>query len=94
MQVNHYFDDNVLSIGLDNAAGHHTVGVMNPGRYEFSTSQYEHMVVISGTLVIQRDGDDEPQLFSEGESFDVPAHQHFQCEATEMTAYLCTYLAG
>ena len=41
MQVNHYFDDNVLSIGLDNAAGHHTVGVMNPGRYEFSTSQHE-----------------------------------------------------
>ena len=38
MHVNHYFDDNVLSIGLDNAAGHHTVGVMNPGRYEFSSA--------------------------------------------------------
>ena len=91
MQVNHYFDDNVLSIGLANAAGQHTVGVMNPGRYTFSTSSHEHMVVLSGTLMIQRSGDDEPQLVSEGEFFDVPANERFQCEATEMTAYLCTY---
>lgn len=91
MQVNHYFDDNVLSIALENAAGRHTVGVMNPGRYQFSTTQHEHMVVISGTLMVQRTHDEEPQLISEGESFDIPANQSFQCDATEMTAYLCTY---
>ena len=91
MQVNRYFDDQVLSLGFDNSNGESSVGVMAPGSYEFSTSKNERMVVISGALVVQRHDDPEPLLYSDGEEFHVPADQTFAVEVTEPTAYLCEY---
>lgn len=91
MQVNHYFEDQVLSIGFDNSNGTSSVGVMSPGSYEFSTSKNERMVVISGALVVQRASDPEPVLYSDGEEFHVPSNQSFHVEVTEATAYLCEY---
>ncbi|MDB2412581.1 pyrimidine/purine nucleoside phosphorylase [Litoricolaceae bacterium] len=91
MQVNRYFDDQVLSIGFDNSNGESSFGVMAPGSYEFSTSKNERMVVISGALVVQRHDDPEPLLYSDGEEFHVPADQTFAVEVTEPTAYLCEY---
>lgn len=91
MQVNRYFDNQVLSLGFENSNGESSVGVMASGSYEFSTSKNERMVVISGALVVQRDGDPEPLLFSDGEEFHVPANQTFSVEVTESTAYLCEY---
>ncbi|MAW56544.1 MAG: pyrimidine/purine nucleoside phosphorylase [Oceanospirillales bacterium TMED33] len=91
MQVNSYFDDQVLSLGFDNSNGTSSVGVMAPGSYEFSTSQDERMVVLSGAIVVQRQSDPEPVLYSDGEEFDVPRDQSFSVEATEATAYLCEY---
>ena len=91
MQVNRYFDDQVISIRFDNSNGESSVGVMAPGSYEFSTSKNERMVVISGALVVQRNDDPEPLLYSDGEEFHVPADQTFAVEVTEPTAYLCEY---
>ena len=91
MQVNRYFDDQVLSLGFDNSNGKSSVGVMAPGLYEFSTSQDERMMVISGALFVQRESDPEPVLFSDGEEFHVPRDQSFSVEVTEPTAYLCEY---
>jgi len=91
MQVNRYFDDKVLSLGFDNSNGKSSVGVMAPGHYEFSTSDDERMVVISGALVVQRDEDPEPILYSDGDEFHVPKGQTFSVEVTEPTAYLCEY---
>ena len=53
MKVNHYFDDQVLSLSFDNSNGLSSIGVMEPGTYEFSTTQNERMVVISGALLVQ-----------------------------------------
>jgi uncharacterized protein YaiE (UPF0345 family) len=91
MQVNRYFDDQVLSLGFENSNGQSSVGVMAPGSYEFSTSQDERMVVISGALVVQRQSDPEPVLYSDREEFHVPRDQSFSVEVTEPTAYLCEY---
>ena len=91
MQVNRYFDDQVLSLGFDNSNGASSVGVMAPGSYKFSTSQDERMVVLSGAIVVQRQSDPEPVLYSDGEEFHVPRAQSFSVEATEATAYLCEY---
>ena len=91
MQVNRYFDDQVLSLGFDNSNGKSSVGVMAPGSYEFSTSENERMVVISGALVVQRHDDPEPVLYSDGDEFHVPKGQTFAVEVTEATAYLCEY---
>ncbi len=91
MQVNRYFDDQVLSLGFDNSNGKSSVGVMAPGQYQFSTSDDERMVVISGALVVQREEDPEPVLYSDGDEFHVPKNQTFSVEVTEYTAYLCEY---
>ena len=91
MQVNRYFDDQVLSLSFDNSNGKSSIGLMSPGSYEFSTSDDERMVVISGALVVQRQSDPEPLLYSDGEEFHVPRDQSFSVEATEATAYLCEY---
>ena len=91
MQVNRYFDDQVLSLSFDNSNGKSSIGLMRPGSYEFSTSENERMVVISGALVVQRQSDPEPVLYSDGEEFHVPRDQSFSVEATEATAYLCEY---
>ena len=69
MQVNSYFDDQVLSLSFDNSNGKSSIGLMSPGLYEFSTSDDERMVVISGALVVQRQSDPEPVLYSDGEEF-------------------------
>ena len=91
MEVNHYFDDQVLSLSFENSNGLSSVGVMEPGNYEFSTSQNERMLVISGALLIQREDDPEPLLYSDGEEFHVTNDQTFNVEVTEPTAYLCEY---
>ena len=91
MQVNRYFDDQVLSLGFDNSNGDSSGGVMAPGAYDVSTTKNERMVVISGALVVQRHDDPEPLLYSDGEAFHVPADQTFAVEVTEPTAYLCEY---
>ena len=91
MQVNRYFDDQVLSLSFDNSNGKSSIGLMAPGSYKFSTSDDERMVVISGALVVQRQSDPEPVLYSDGEEFHVPRDQSFSVEVTEPTAYLCEY---
>ena len=91
MQVNRYFDDQVLSLNFDNSNGKSSIGLMSPGSYEFSTSDDERMVVISGALVVQRQSDPEPLLYSDGEEFHVSRDQSFSVEVTEPTAYLCEY---
>lgn len=91
MQVNTYFEGQVTSLGLENSNGRASVGVMQPGQFEFSTNDNERMVVLSGALVVQREEDPEPLLYSDGEEFRVPSGQTFSVEVTEPTAYLCEY---
>ena len=52
LTVNEYFDGKVKSIGLNNASGKNTVGVMDIGKYEFGTSpvQYKCPLFRSETL--------------------------------------------
>ena len=91
MKVNHYFDDQVLSLSFDNSNGLSSIGVMEPGTYEFSTTQNERMLVISGALLVQLPEDPEPLLYSDGDEFHVPSDHTFNVEVTEATAYLCEY---
>lgn len=91
MNINRYFDDQVLSIGFDNQAGNQSVGVMQPGNYVFDTSKHETMTVVTGSLTIKRESDAQPVTFNAGESFEVPANQDFDVQVSEPTAYLCHY---
>lgn len=91
LKVNDYFDGKVKSIGFNSITLPASVGVMQPGDYQFSTSQKEVMTVVSGVLTVMLPDAQEWQVFNVGESFTVAAHQSFQLQVAIDTAYLCTY---
>lgn len=91
LKINQYFDGAVASIGLQTETLPATVGVMQPGDYEFGTSQFETMTVVSGALTVKLPSCEEWQTFAQGETFTVEAEQKFQLKVAADTAYFCTY---
>lgn len=88
---NQYFDGNVKSLGYATAEGKSTIGVINPGEYEFGTAQKEIMHIIEGSLSALLPNSDEWQIFNPGNSFEVPANSSFKVKAETQVAYLCQY---
>ncbi len=91
INVNEYFEGTVKSLGYESTDGKSTVGVMEPGEYEFGTSQHEKMTVIQGQLDIQFAGTADWKSFKNGESFEVNANSSFKVKSIGQTAYLCQY---
>lgn len=89
--VNQYFDNKVTSIAFQTATKPATVGVMEIGEYEFGTSEFETMTVVSGALTVKLPDSDQWQTFEANQSFTVDANQNFQVKVVVETAYLCTY---
>jgi hypothetical protein len=90
-EVSEYFDGKVKSIGFKTETLPATVGVMASGDYEFGTSQFETMNVVSGALTVQLPGSEQWLTFGANEKFTVEANQSFKVKVTSDTVYLCTY---
>ncbi|KZZ06203.1 hypothetical protein A3746_02475 [Oleibacter sp. HI0075] len=91
LKVNEYFDGKVMSIALQTETLPATVGVMEPGDYEFGTSQKEVMTIVSGKMEALLPGSEEWQTFTNGESFEIEANVKFKVRLSGQTAYFCTY---
>lgn len=91
LTVNHYFDNAVASIGFQSATLPSTVGVMQVGEYEFSTSQFETMTVVSGELTVLLPDTTEWQSVKPFSSFTIAANSSFKVKVAVESAYLCTY---
>ncbi len=91
LKVNEYFNGNVMSIALQTETLPATVGVMEPGDYEFGTSQKEVMTIVSGKMEVLLPGSEEWQTFTNGESFEIEANVKFKVRLSGQTAYFCTY---
>ena len=91
LDTNEYFDGKVKSIGFKTARLPATVGVMEIGEYEFSTSKKEIMTVVSGALIVKLPNASDWKTFNQGDSFIVEANEKFQLKVEIATAYLCTY---
>ena len=63
IDVNEYFNGTVKSLGYNSAEGKSTIGVIEPGEYEFGTSSHETMVVIEGELIALLPGQTEWKSF-------------------------------
>ncbi|HEY3275255.1 MAG TPA: pyrimidine/purine nucleoside phosphorylase [Syntrophorhabdaceae bacterium] len=87
---NEYFEGKVQSLGMDTEAGYATVGIMEPGKYTFSTSSEEHMTVVEGSMRVRLPGKDW-QVFGPEETFIVPKDTSFDLEVEADVAYLCFY---
>ncbi len=91
IKVNEYFEGNVKSLSFDNTVGTQSMGIMLPGNYEFGTSTYELMKVISGKLIVKLPDNDNWKTFEVNETFEIDKDKKFKVKVEEETAYLCLY---
>jgi purine/pyrimidine-nucleoside phosphorylase len=85
-----YFDGKVQSLTLETDQGRATVGVITPGKYTFSTSMQERMVVTSGTLSVTLP-QGEKKIIGPNQEFIVEANASFDVETTGDASYICYY---
>ncbi|NNG08913.1 MAG: pyrimidine/purine nucleoside phosphorylase [Arenibacter sp.] len=88
---NEYFDGTVKSLGYTSATGKSTIGVMEPGEYEFNTSAKETMNVVEGELIALLPGEEDWKSYKTGTFFKVGANTSFKVKSVGQTAYLCQY---
>jgi len=94
-KANVYFDGKVVSRTVVFADGSKkTLGIMQPGDYEFSTGDKELMEIISGELDVALPGAAGAKAISAGESFEVPANSKFRMTVKTLTDYCCSFLAS
>lgn len=92
--ANVYFDGKVASRTVLFADGSKkTLGLMQPGEFEFGTSQAEIMEILAGELEVLLPGNPHWQHFSGGSSFAVPANASFKLKVSKLTDYCCSYLS-
>jgi len=91
VEVNEYFEGKVKSFVVKSGEGKKTVGVMEPGEYEFDTKEKETVTVITGEMSVYFSEYDEWEEFGAGASFDISAKSKFKVKVTEDVSYLCEY---
>jgi uncharacterized protein YaiE (UPF0345 family) len=69
-----------------------TLGIMQPGEYEFTTDSGELMEILAGDLDVQLPGSDAWQTFTGGQSFTVGARERFGLRVRSVTDYCCSFL--
>jgi hypothetical protein len=93
-KANLYFDGRVTSRTLSFPDGRRkTLGIMQPGEFEFSTHARERMEIMSGELAVLLPGEEQWREVSSGESFEVPASAKFTVRVRSLTDYCCSFLS-
>jgi hypothetical protein len=90
MDHNVYFEGKVQSLTVETEQGRATVGVITPGKYTFSTSTQERMVVTSGALSVTLP-QGERRIIGPNQEFIVEANTSFDVEASKDVSYICYY---
>ena len=92
-EANIYFDGQVTSRTILFPDGtKKTLGIMQPGEYEFGTEAAEIMEIQAGDLDILLPGQDDWQQVGPGDTFEVPADSSFKLRIRSLTDYCCSYL--
>ncbi|MGO9377947.1 MAG: pyrimidine/purine nucleoside phosphorylase [Dissulfurispiraceae bacterium] len=69
-----------------------TLGIMQPGEYEFTTKDAEIMEILSGDLDVLLPGAHDWKQFKGGDAFDVPANAIFKLKVKELSDYCCSFV--
>ena len=92
-KANVYFDGKVTSRSVIFPDGSKkTLGIMQPGEYEFSTADAEIMEILSGELDVSLPGAKGWQAVKGGESFEVPANSKFTMKVRKLSDYCCSFI--
>jgi len=91
-KANIYHEGNVTSRSIVTAEGENkTLGFMRAGSYHFNTDAAEVMEILYGECRVRLEGSDAWHLYSEGESFDIPANSSFEIEVADVLDYICHF---
>lgn len=91
-EANIYFNGAVTSRSVLFADGSRkTLGVMQPGEYEFSTGKAELMEILVGELEVSVAGGAWKPVKG-GEAFEVPADSTFTMKVKTLSDYCCSFL--
>jgi uncharacterized protein YaiE (UPF0345 family) len=92
-KANVYFDGGVTSrTVLFEDGSKKTLGIMQPGEYEFSTSDRELMEIILGELSVLLPGESQWKEIKAGESFEVEGNSKFKMKVKTLTDYCCSFM--
>jgi len=92
-EANIYFDGGVVSHSvLFSDGSKKTLGVMQPGEYEFSTGKAEIMEILSGELDLLLSGATDWRPVKGGEAFQVPANSSFTMKVRVVSDYCCSFI--
>jgi uncharacterized protein YaiE (UPF0345 family) len=69
-----------------------TLGIMQPGEYEFSTRDAEIMEIIAGNMDVLLPGERDWMPFKGGDTFNVPANATFKLKVKELSDYCCSFV--
>lgn len=92
-KANIYFEGKVTSRTVIKESGEKiTLGFMQPGEYQFNTSERECMEVINGEMVIRQAGETDWLTYTSGMAFTVPKNSSFDVQVKTFADYCCSYL--
>jgi len=92
-KANVYFNGNVTGRRVLFPDGSKkTLGIMQPGEYEFSTGDKEIMEIMAGELEVMLPGAKAWKAVKGGESFDVPANSKFTMKVKTLSDYCCSFV--
>jgi len=92
-EANVYFGGGVTSRTVLFADGSKkTLGIMQPGEYEFNTAAAEVMEILAGELEVLLPGEKEWKTVKGGHEFQVPANSKFQLKVKTLSDYCCSFL--
>ena len=92
-KANIYFDGGVTSRTLKFSNGNiKTLGIMQPGEYQFDTEKKEIMEIQSGEVEVLLPDESDWQTFSAGSSFEVKENSKFQIRVHSLADYCCSFV--
>ena len=93
IKANVYFNGGVTSRTVIFPDGSKkTLGIMQPGDYEFNTADAEIMEILSGEMDVLLPGGNEWNKVTGGESFTVPANSKFSLKVKTLSDYCCSFV--
>jgi len=91
-RANVYFDGGVTSRTVRFPDGtRKTLGIMQPGEYEFGTAEPELMEILAGDLEVLLPGEARWKAVTGGESFAVPGNATFRLRVHALVDYVCSF---
>lgn len=92
-KANVYFEGGVTSRTLNFPGGEmKTLGIIQPGEYEFKTGKKEIMEMLGGDVEVLLAGASDWQSYGAGDTFEVPANSSFRIRSDGLADYCCSFV--